>query len=83
MAEAQELIRQYLPKINVMQLATSVDSQPWLCIVHYYSDEDLNFYWISTPERRHSQEIKDNQKAAAAILVHENNPSKLYNRHIY
>jgi uncharacterized protein YhbP (UPF0306 family) len=73
-----ELLHKYLPSANVMQLATSVDNQPWVCTVHFYSDEAFNFYWLSTPERRHSQEISQNQKAAAAILIHENTPSENY-----
>lgn len=76
--KAEEIIKKYLPTVNIMQLATSVEDQPWVCTVHYYSDEELNLYWISTQERRHSQDIKHNQKVAAAILVHENTPAENY-----
>ena len=75
---AEELIRKYLPTIHVMQLATSVQDQPWVCTVHYYTDKDLNFYWISTPGRRHSREIERNQKVAATVMVHQNNPAENY-----
>lgn len=65
----EELIRKYIGSKKVMQLATERDGQPWLSTVHYYVDDDLNLYWISTESRRHSQEIKDNPRAAAAIAI--------------
>jgi uncharacterized protein YhbP (UPF0306 family) len=75
---AEELVRQYLSQIKIMQLATSVDDQPWSCTIHYYTDKDLNFYWISTLAREHSQHIARNPKVAAAILVHENTAAEDY-----
>ena len=76
--QVEELVKKYLEQINVMQLATCSDDQPRACTVHYYSDENLNFYWISTLARKHSQDIKQNGKVAAAVLVHENTPSENY-----
>lgn len=61
-----------------MQLATSANDQPWACTVHYYSDEDLNFYWISTLEREHSKNIAQNPHVSVAILVHEDTPDEQY-----
>lgn len=74
----EELVQQYLPKFNTMQLATSVNNQPWVCTVHYYTDEDLNFYWISDKNRRHSKEIQDNPQVTSYILVHEDTPDEKY-----
>jgi uncharacterized protein YhbP (UPF0306 family) len=74
----EELVRQYLPKFNTMQLATAADNQPWVCTVHYYCDEDMNFYWISDVNRRHSKEIKDNPKVTAYVLVHEDTQTEKY-----
>lgn len=53
----------------MMQLATSADNQPWCCTVIYVHDEKFNLYWASLPARRHSQEIKVNNKVAVAIPV--------------
>ncbi len=72
MKTVEELIREYIPASNIMQLATSKDNKPWLCTVHMFSDEDLNLYWFSTEERRHSKDIASNNNVAAYILVHEN-----------
>ncbi len=52
-----------------MQLATSVDGQPWVCSVWFAADEDLNVYWFSSITRRHSGEVIKNKKVAAAIVL--------------
>lgn len=76
--QPEELIKQYLDQVNIMQLATAVDNQPWACTVHYYADDALNLYWVSTLERKHSQDIAKNPKVAAAIMVHENTLAEPY-----
>ncbi len=68
----EELIRKYINQVNIMQLATSANDQPWVVIVHYYADLDFNLYWTSRPDRRHSKEIAANPKTSATILIHEN-----------
>lgn len=72
------LIKDYLQNVKLMQLATSIDNKPWVCTLHFYADEDLNIYWISTPERRHSKEIKHNPHVAATMLVHEDSQEEKY-----
>lgn len=67
--DAEKLIQKYLRTKHVMQLATVREGQPWCCNVHYWADDDANLYWISTEARRHSQEIRDDQRVAAAIAV--------------
>jgi uncharacterized protein YhbP (UPF0306 family) len=69
MKDIQSLLRDYLQKPDVMQLATVRDGQPWACTVHFYADENLHLYWMSTPERRHSAEIKDDPRVAVAIAI--------------
>jgi uncharacterized protein YhbP (UPF0306 family) len=76
--EPEALIKQYVKEARVMQLATSANDKPWACTVHYYSDEDLNFYWISTLEREHSKNIAQNPNVSAAILIHEDKPDEQY-----
>lgn len=53
----------------MMQVASVAGDQPWCCTVYYVVDEDLNLYWASIPSRRHSQEIHEHSKVAAAIPV--------------
>lgn len=52
-----------------MQLATSIDDQPWICSVWFTADESLNIYWFSSTSRRHSKEVIKNNKVAAAIVL--------------
>lgn len=67
--DVEKVIREYLPNIIHMSLATSKDNKPWVCEVHYAFDEDLNFYFRSTPARRHSQEIALNPFVAGNIIT--------------
>jgi uncharacterized protein YhbP (UPF0306 family) len=71
MNSVQELAKKYLDQVFVMQLATCADGQPWCCTVHFVADDNFNLYWISAPQRRHSKELANNPKAAAAIAMPE------------
>jgi len=53
----------------MMQLATLADGRPWICTVYYVFDQHNNLYWLSYPERRHSQEVEKNPNVAAAIAI--------------
>lgn len=56
-----------------MQLATSVNNQPWVVSVYFvYVNEKL--YWLSFPTRRHSQEIEANTKVAATVMIKAERP---------
>lgn len=78
MADVADRIKQYLEQKNVMQLATTSGDQLWACNVHYFSDDQYSLYWMSRPDREHSQHIAGNPQVAAAILVHENNSEEPY-----
>lgn len=78
MNNIEESIKAYVSQANIMQLGTSENDQPWICTLHFYSDADLNFYWCSTTDRRHSKELAHNSKAACYVLVHENTPEEDY-----
>jgi len=69
MKDLKRLIHNYLKEARLMQLATSIDNQPWVCSVWFAADEDLNIYWISSTTRRHSKEVMKNKKVAAAIAL--------------
>ncbi|HSX05630.1 MAG TPA: pyridoxamine 5'-phosphate oxidase family protein [Candidatus Saccharimonadales bacterium] len=66
--DVEQAIRDYLPTVIHMSLATCVDNKPWVCEVHFVYDNDLNLYWRSTPDRRHSQEIAKNPNVAGNII---------------
>lgn len=63
------MVKDYLSQVKLMQLATSVDDQPWVCSVWFAVDDDLNIYWFSSITRRHSQEVMKNKKVGGAIVL--------------
>lgn len=69
MEKLKQLTREHLDKVDVMQLATQADGQPWCCTVHFFVDDDFNIYWMSTEKRRHSLEIGESAPAAIAMAV--------------
>lgn len=64
----EKLIREYLDEGALMQVATCRNNQPWTCNVWYSYDDHLNLYFISSNQRRHCEEIRDNERVAAAIV---------------
>lgn len=67
--DIKELIKKYLAQGEVMQLATVANGKPWVCTVHFDNDEDLNLYWVSATDCRHSEEISKNAQAAVAMAI--------------
>ena len=56
-----------------MQIATVREGKPWICTV-YFVLYDKKFYWLSFPERRHSQDIEHDQNVAIAVAIKQNKP---------
>lgn len=69
-----ELVKDYLKDARLMQLATISNGKPWLCTVYFVFDDDLNFYWLSLPTRRHSKEIEDDPSSAITVAVKQPQP---------
>lgn len=74
MKDAKQLVKECLQSCKVMQLATVQEGQPWACTVHFVADEQQALYWLSLPDRRHSQEISVHDKAAVAVAVKTDQP---------
>lgn len=55
-------------------MATADGGQPWVCTVFFVADESYRLYWLSTPERRHSQNIGKNQHVAVTVPVKIDQP---------
>ena len=62
--DVEKVIREYLPEVIHMSLATSHNNVPWICEVHYAFDDELNLYFRSLQSRRHSKEIAENKQVA-------------------
>lgn len=54
-----------------MQLATSCNDKPWVCTVYFVHDENFNIFWVSSPKRRHSQELSANPNVSATIVIYD------------
>lgn len=67
--DLRKLIIEYLGEARLMQVSTAKNNQPWTCSVYYAFDNDLNLYWISLPDTRHSQEIETNEKVSGTIVL--------------
>jgi uncharacterized protein YhbP (UPF0306 family) len=67
--DTEQAIRDYLPDILHMSLATSRDNRPWVCEVHFAYDSNLNLYFRSLLSRRHSQDIQINPNVAGNIVT--------------
>jgi len=69
--DLKQLIQKYLEDARLMQLATVDDGKPWVSNVWFAADEDMNIYWFSSTNRRHSEEVaKDHHVAGAICLPH-------------
>lgn len=65
----RKLITEYLEQAYFMQVATVKDNQPWACTVHLASDDQLNLYWVSMQNTRHSQELRAHSKVAGTVVL--------------
>lgn len=74
MDDIKVLIKEVLEKGYLMSLATHDDGGVWVSDVIFVHDDDLNIYWMSDPETRHSKAIVHQNKVAGTITV--NNPGE-------
>ena len=64
--ELKQQILEYLHSHNTMTLATCASDIPWAATVFYASD-DLQLYFFSSPEARHSVNLAANSRVAVTI----------------
>lgn len=69
LVDIEKTIREYLPNVVHMSLSTTMDGKPWVCEVHFAYDQDLNLYFRSKRDRRHSREIAQNPYVAGNIVT--------------
>ena len=67
--DVEKTIREYLPQVIHMSLATVSGNKPWVCEVHYAYDDALNLYFVSGTNRRHSEELRNNAHVAGNIVT--------------
>ena len=64
----QEFVREIITRNRYLSLATTAGEEPWVAPVEYLHDEQLNFFFFSTGESRHSRHIQQNPTVAFAIF---------------
>ncbi len=63
-----EKARKIISDILYITLATSSkDGVPWNSPVYSAYDENYNFFWVSSPESKHSKNIEANNRVAIVI----------------
>lgn len=68
--ELLDMIRNYISQVIHMSLGTvGEDCRPWVCELHYAFDDELNLYWVSARDARHSQEVAANPNVSGTIVV--------------
>jgi uncharacterized protein YhbP (UPF0306 family) len=70
--EMRPVLRGFLAGQSTLALGTAglSDGRPQVAPLFFASDDDLNLYWISDPESRHSANLEDWNDTAAAIYAH-------------
>ena len=66
---SKEEILNLLKKTKMMQFGILDSNGPWVVTLFYALDDELNMYWISLPDTRHSEAIGKNSKASVAVPV--------------
>lgn len=69
MNNVQELINEVLEKGYLLSLATVDDGGVWVSDVIYVHDDQMNIYWLSQTNARHSKAISKNDRVAGTITV--------------
>ncbi|OHB08652.1 MAG: hypothetical protein A3I19_01230 [Candidatus Zambryskibacteria bacterium RIFCSPLOWO2_02_FULL_38_13] len=62
-------ILEVLEKTHLMSLAVKDDGGVWVADVIFIFDENLNIYWMSDPDVRHSKAILNNENVAGTITA--------------
>lgn len=65
--DIRKLIEEVLERGYLMSLGTVDDGGVWVADVIYVHDENLNLYWLSLPDARHSRALGENNGVACTI----------------
>lgn len=75
--DVRSLIGDYLVQAIMMHIGTCHGGNPWVTTVYFASDTNLNLYFLSRKNRRHSREISNNNHVAGAIVLPHNYGDKV------
>lgn len=77
LTDIEQVIREYVPEVAHLSLATTVNGAPWICELHFAYDDALNLYFATRPNRRHSLEIEQNKQVAGSIVKQHSEREKV------
>lgn len=75
--QIERTIRDYIPQIIHMSIASVKDNRPWVCEVHFSFDDELNLYFASSTTTRHAQEFMENPRIAGNIVTQHHKDQKV------
>jgi len=76
-SDIEKVIREYIPQIIHMSIATVKENKPWVCEVHFSYDDNLNLYFCSSIDTRHAREIMENPCVAGNIVTQHHKDQKV------
>ncbi|MEX0654279.1 MAG: pyridoxamine 5'-phosphate oxidase family protein [Phycisphaeraceae bacterium] len=69
----------FLRHARTASLATTADDgTPHAANVQFAHDDDLHFYWVSSPESAHSRYIAAREQAAMTVYGHDDRPLNIH-----
>lgn len=63
----KEKIVDFMKNTQILSLATTDGVDVSVCNLHYSSDEDLNLYFVSNPEKTHCKNIEKHPEVSVCI----------------
>lgn len=67
--DTENTIREYIAQVIHMSLSTSKDNKPRVFELHFAYDDQLNLYFVSDINTRHSEDIRNNPNVAGSIVT--------------
>lgn len=72
MDQIRPLIERVLSEGYLVSLGTVDDGGPWVADLIFVADENLNLFWMSKSDARHSQAILKNPRVAGSVTISNN-----------
>lgn len=70
----KEQVFDFLKDKRLMALASYNTEYPWICNVYFVTNDNLEFYFLSSPETIHIKQIKENDKVAFIVADSHQSP---------
>lgn len=65
--DIREKLKSFLASNDLLSLATSDGKEVYACNLHYYADSEFNLYFVSRPDRKHSENILKHPQVSLCI----------------